>query len=235
MRPPETRHILIVRLGDIGIQELIGHGGMGVVLKGFQPVLKRLVAVKLLAPQLAVSAAARKVTRAQTNRRVATSGVPVWQLTSSQRTRLLKRHNDTLPGKSPEPGCDFCVTVPVRLLFPWCKHDERRKPNSHAVLLPLCGGSSFIAVRAAVARVITGWNPKGSSRPGITRRAFSCALSFQNCRVGPAADRPRRPTNVSRAVTRCLVSEMRTSVGRRSRCSLVPPCRRTPVFILNQV
>jgi len=50
----------IGRLGDIEIQEVIGHGGMGVVLKGYQPELKRLVAVKVLAPQLAVSAASRK-------------------------------------------------------------------------------------------------------------------------------------------------------------------------------
>lgn len=50
----------IGRLGEIEIQTVIGHGGMGVVLKGFQPELKRLVAVKVLAPQLAVSAAARK-------------------------------------------------------------------------------------------------------------------------------------------------------------------------------
>lgn len=47
-------------LGDIEIQEVIGHGGMGVVLKGFQPELKRLVAVKVLAPQLSVGAASRK-------------------------------------------------------------------------------------------------------------------------------------------------------------------------------
>jgi serine/threonine protein kinase len=48
------------RLGDIEIQDVIGHGGMGVVLKGYQPELKRVVAVKVLAPQLAVSVAARK-------------------------------------------------------------------------------------------------------------------------------------------------------------------------------
>lgn len=57
---PSTSSEYIGRLGDIEIQDVIGHGGMGVVLKGYQPELKRLVAVKVLAPQLAVSAAARK-------------------------------------------------------------------------------------------------------------------------------------------------------------------------------
>lgn len=57
---PSTSPEYIGRLGDIDVQEVIGHGGMGVVLKGYQSELKRLVAVKVLAPQLAVSAAARK-------------------------------------------------------------------------------------------------------------------------------------------------------------------------------
>lgn len=57
---PSTDTESIGRLGDIEILEVIGHGGMGIVLKGFQPELKRLVAVKVLAPQLAVSAAARR-------------------------------------------------------------------------------------------------------------------------------------------------------------------------------
>jgi serine/threonine-protein kinase len=48
------------RLADIDVLEVIGRGGMGIVLKGFQPELKRLVAVKVLAPHLAVSGAARK-------------------------------------------------------------------------------------------------------------------------------------------------------------------------------
>ncbi|MCP4169836.1 MAG: serine/threonine protein kinase [Fuerstiella sp.] len=57
---PSTLPDSIGRLGEIEVQEIIGHGGMGVVLKGYQPELKRLVAVKVLAPQLAVSAAARR-------------------------------------------------------------------------------------------------------------------------------------------------------------------------------
>jgi serine/threonine-protein kinase len=50
----------IGRLGDIDILQVIGHGGMGIVLKGFQPALNRPVAVKVLAPHLATSGAARQ-------------------------------------------------------------------------------------------------------------------------------------------------------------------------------
>lgn len=50
----------IGRLNEIEIQSVIGHGGNGIVLKGFQPELKRLVAVKVMAPTLAASAAARQ-------------------------------------------------------------------------------------------------------------------------------------------------------------------------------
>ena len=50
----------IGRLGEIEILEVIGRGGMGIVVKGFQQELNRPVAVKLLAPHLATSGAARK-------------------------------------------------------------------------------------------------------------------------------------------------------------------------------
>ncbi|MHB1037935.1 MAG: protein kinase domain-containing protein [Pirellulales bacterium] len=48
------------RLGGYDVLEIIGHGGMGVVLKGFDRELKRCVAIKVLSPHLAQSSLARK-------------------------------------------------------------------------------------------------------------------------------------------------------------------------------
>ena len=51
---------MLGRLGPYEISEVIGCGGMGVVLKAFDPGLNRYVAIKVLAPQLAVSGAGRR-------------------------------------------------------------------------------------------------------------------------------------------------------------------------------
>src|SRR5262245_25481364 len=48
------------RLGPYQVMEVRGRGGMGVVLKAFEPALHRVVAIKVLAPQLAASATARQ-------------------------------------------------------------------------------------------------------------------------------------------------------------------------------
>jgi WD40 repeat protein len=48
------------RIGPYEIVEVIGRGGMGVVLKGLDPMLNRFVAIKVLAPELATSATARR-------------------------------------------------------------------------------------------------------------------------------------------------------------------------------
>jgi serine/threonine protein kinase/Tol biopolymer transport system component len=48
------------RLGHYDVREVIGRGGMGLVLKAFDEKLHRIVAVKVLAPVLAVSGTARQ-------------------------------------------------------------------------------------------------------------------------------------------------------------------------------
>jgi hypothetical protein len=57
---PADDPTLLGRLGDYDVLEIIGRGGMGVVLKGYDRELKRCVAIKVLAPHLAQSSLAKK-------------------------------------------------------------------------------------------------------------------------------------------------------------------------------
>ena len=59
LEPADEPNVL-GRLGGYDVLEIIGRGGMGVVLKGFDRELKRCVAIKVLAPHLAQSSLARK-------------------------------------------------------------------------------------------------------------------------------------------------------------------------------
>lgn len=59
LKPP-THPELLGRLGKYEIESVIGEGGMGVVLKGFDTELNRTVAVKVLAPHLASNGSARQ-------------------------------------------------------------------------------------------------------------------------------------------------------------------------------
>jgi serine/threonine protein kinase len=56
--PAQPEHL--GRLGPYEILQVLGRGGMGIVLKAVDPVLRRIVAIKVLAPHLATSDTARK-------------------------------------------------------------------------------------------------------------------------------------------------------------------------------
>ena len=57
---PSERPGALGRLGHYDVLAVVGRGGRGVVLKAFDEALQRVVAVKVMAPQLAVAASARK-------------------------------------------------------------------------------------------------------------------------------------------------------------------------------
>src|SRR5262245_3109529 len=57
---PSDKPGSIGRLGHYEVQEVVGRGGMGVVLRAFDERLHRVVAIKVMAPQLAASAPARR-------------------------------------------------------------------------------------------------------------------------------------------------------------------------------
>jgi eukaryotic-like serine/threonine-protein kinase len=59
LKPSDNKHAL-GRFSRYEVLEILGHGGMGIVLRGFDPALNRQCAVKVLAPELAYHAAARK-------------------------------------------------------------------------------------------------------------------------------------------------------------------------------
>src|SRR5205823_14433649 len=57
---PSDNPAYLGRLGPYEVIGVLGEGGMGVVLKAFDPALSRIVAIKVLAPPMAASGAARR-------------------------------------------------------------------------------------------------------------------------------------------------------------------------------
>src|SRR5205814_5228790 len=75
------------RLGPYQVLGVVGRGGMGVVLKALDPALHRIVAIKVLAPQWAASASARRRLTRDARAAAAVSHVHVVTIHAAEETR----------------------------------------------------------------------------------------------------------------------------------------------------
>ncbi len=106
---------MLGRLGRYEIERVIGAGGMGIVLKGFDSELHRPVAIKVLAPHLAHSGAAR-VRFAREARAVAAIAhenvLPIHDVESSGKLPYLVM--PFVPGQSLQARLDAQGPLPIR-------------------------------------------------------------------------------------------------------------------------
>ena len=57
---PPTREDSLGRIGHYEVLQVLGAGGFGIVLRAFDEVLQRVVAIKVMSPQMAATSPARK-------------------------------------------------------------------------------------------------------------------------------------------------------------------------------
>jgi eukaryotic-like serine/threonine-protein kinase len=112
---PADRPGLLGKLGDYEIEEVIGRGGMGIVLKAHDPALGRRVAVKVLAGHLASSAAARKRFAREAKAAAAVVHdhvIPIHQVATSGQTPYLVM--PLIAGRSLQERLDECGILEIK-------------------------------------------------------------------------------------------------------------------------
>lgn len=111
---PSNQPDSLGRLGKYEISEVIGRGGMGIVLKGIDTELNRVAAVKVLAPELPANATARKRFRRESQAAAAISHdhvVTIFAVEDSEPPYLVMEYID---GQSLQQKIDAQGTLEVK-------------------------------------------------------------------------------------------------------------------------
>jgi eukaryotic-like serine/threonine-protein kinase len=103
---PSTRPDSLGRLGHYEVLQVLGKGGFGIVLRAFDDSLQRVVAVKVLAPQLAATSPARKrfVREARSSAQVRHENVV--QVYAVEEQPLPYLVMEFIPGETLQQRCD---------------------------------------------------------------------------------------------------------------------------------
>lgn len=104
---PCDRPGILGLLGNYEVRSVLGRGGMGVVLQALDPTLNRLVAIKVLAPELATSANARRRFEREARAAAGIANdhiVPIYNVESTARLPYLVMQ--FIPGKSLQERID---------------------------------------------------------------------------------------------------------------------------------
>jgi hypothetical protein len=115
---PPTKPGSVGRLGHYHIQGVVGRGGMGVVLKAFDEKLHRIVAIKVLGPQFATNASARKRFEREAKAAAAVSHdhiVPIYHVDEFQGVPFLVM--PLIVGKSLQDRLDQAGPVELKALL----------------------------------------------------------------------------------------------------------------------
>jgi formylglycine-generating enzyme required for sulfatase activity len=103
---PPTRPDSLGRLGHYEVLQVLGKGGFGIVLRAFDEALQRVVAVKVLAPQMAATSPARKrfVREARASAKVRHENVV--QVYAVEEQPLPYLVMEFIPGETLQERCD---------------------------------------------------------------------------------------------------------------------------------
>ena len=111
---PSTRPDSLGRLGWYEVFQVLGRGGSGIVLRAFDESLHRVVAVKVLAPTLAVTAAARTLFVSEARAAARVRHENVVQVYAVEEGPLPYLVMEYIPGGTLQQLCDRTGPLPVR-------------------------------------------------------------------------------------------------------------------------
>ena len=199
------------RLGPYEVIGILGQGGMGIVLKAFDPSLSRVVAIKILAPQMAASGAARRrfFREAKAAAAVVHDHVVAIYAVDTDPEEQPPLPRDALHRRPLAPGADRPGWPASHRGSPADRHADRARSRRGACIRASCTATSSPPIScwrtaSSASRSPTSAWPVPSTMPA-NPRAVSWPEPRSTCRPSRRAGRPRTIAPTSSASEACFM------------------------------